>query len=316
MAWSFTLNLEPATDGEFVYNLKEALKTAGRTVTSSGDATNFSSSSDVITTAAEMNTTDAWFVIEDQNGYQWCFQNVAALRWSVSFSKTGVFTGGSATVRATATDEVVVGPDSGSNIFGTDNSYRQDIIIGASGEEYSWLTYSRVRATGVVRTVWWQDGVVNPSASDPYPVVLGGCGVSTNQWGVSNAGFWRAAAKPSDGAISLLIDSAGTQTLVNHAFEVPGMLTTATIISAGYLNPYSDQYADNTVDTFPMRYVVNSNVSPVGPRIAKGESRLFRSNPSGSPAPVAFDQTTTRDRTFWGFVSVPWDGVTVPNSGA
>ena len=104
---------------ECVYEAKELLKSAGWTVTSSGDASSYSSSSDLLTSEALVDVPLAWFVIEDPDDIRsFCVQTITASDdgtpssrhlFRVKYSRAAGFAGGSpsATQVPSATDEGV-----------------------------------------------------------------------------------------------------------------------------------------------------------------------------------------------------------------
>lgn len=108
------VNLLPASMGETLYWIKEALKQAGWVVKASSDGTTYNSTSDIITSAGAvsngMGNANAWFRIQHPSGAgnrEYLFQRTSGeLNAKVYYSAIAGCTGGSpnATTLPTATD--------------------------------------------------------------------------------------------------------------------------------------------------------------------------------------------------------------------
>ena len=124
------VNRFPATHAEAIWNLKETLKDAGWTVTSSGTGTSgtYSASTDLITTPTILAGVRAWFVIREPSGAggrEWCWQRGNNNNeWRVKISPAQGFVGGSpnANTVPSASDQGVImgGGTDGSPTYDTD----------------------------------------------------------------------------------------------------------------------------------------------------------------------------------------------------
>lgn len=161
MAWIFTydgtadtaVNLLPATAGETLWYIKEALKQAGWTVEASGDGLSaYGASSDVLTSgntgANGYGNTKAWARLADPSGTREFIlqKGSSAQTMRMKFSHSAGFTGGSpsATVTPSATDEQTIHgggtdavPTYGSNALPTDGTYRLHVAAD-NAAPYGW----------------------------------------------------------------------------------------------------------------------------------------------------------------------------------
>lgn len=111
MGYTYAQIDAPATHGAIMYAFKEALVAAGAVVASSGDATSYSSSGDLITSAAIAQTPNAWWRIQLQNGVEMTFQcGSNPYDWRIKADVGAGFVTGSpsATQTPTGADEVEV----------------------------------------------------------------------------------------------------------------------------------------------------------------------------------------------------------------
>ncbi len=186
MAITWSLNLSPATGSEAMFNIKTALKAAGWTVPRSGSGSGGSTTtSDLITTAGTgvggMANTNCWFVIQQPvGGRQFCIQRGSSTAWWIQYSFSAGFSGGSpsATVAATATDayNILATSSSGIALFGTDNTYKQNIMVDGSSP-YGFYSVGWPSGGGAVNHLFMMDPVTStPSDTDPYVLLASGKG--------------------------------------------------------------------------------------------------------------------------------------------
>ena len=177
MAKQTQSNLAPATGAAAMFALQNFLRDdLGFVIARSGDgiAAFDATGTSVITTGGSgangMANADAWFVAEDSAGeYSWLFQrNASDISWEVQYSAEAGFTGGSATVKATATDQVQL---LDGTLFLSNNTYRWHLegndapISGV----YRWTATATVNGTGLPRTLVGHEAL----AVGSYPTLVG-----------------------------------------------------------------------------------------------------------------------------------------------
>lgn len=119
MAFAFQTIASTNSAAEIIFNLKTVMKANGWTVMSSSDGSAYSSSSDLITTIAKMETANAWFRIRQPSGgvapnagtREFTFQTLTGTTdIRIKYSLIGGFTGGSPGILQTpsASDERMV----------------------------------------------------------------------------------------------------------------------------------------------------------------------------------------------------------------
>jgi hypothetical protein len=192
-----------------VYTFKEFMKTGGGagpgwTVTSSGDGLSaYSSSSDVITGsgtgANNIGNTSSWFVLQSPDRRQFLFfRGSANSLWVILYSKGGLFTGGTASTRPTATDAGIVLGQSGNSDpttttpqtwFNTATAYFHFGADDANG--YSFYITSYAQTTGTTNTggIFYDEvTVLDPTIDDDPRIIYIACGNSTNEWASQSVG--------------------------------------------------------------------------------------------------------------------------------
>ena len=120
MAFRFKKNLlSTGTDGTIIYEFKEFMKSAspngpGWTVKLSSNGTTFGAG-DNITSKSVLTTTNTWFVLRDPaNKRELMFQHTGSgYLYLIRYSASVGFSGGSATVAPTATDQKIILSNSG-----------------------------------------------------------------------------------------------------------------------------------------------------------------------------------------------------------
>lgn len=186
-------NIGPCTTGpQAVFALKQWLTsthggTKFWTVTRSGDGTT-GGSGDYITHsgsgAGGLNNNDAWFVLRDPDGNrEILFQRSSSgsAYWKLLYSKGCMFTGGTGSSRATATDEKswlklrAAGP---SSIFTGSSFYCHVCCEGDTpdGDVYPFWMICRQSGSGLVASSFVLDSVIDalsPAADDDKAVLMG-----------------------------------------------------------------------------------------------------------------------------------------------
>lgn len=193
-------NVSPASQVENIFFLKETMKTAGYTVTGSGDGLSAHSAvGDIITTALTgangLDNPNAWFTIQQPAGgsgsYQgtreWLFQRDpaspgTAYIWKCEYSGPQIIfdqATGSATVSPDGTTPELVKSFNNSSgfttILPTNKTYTFQIRIGDSTENFHWYCISYPNGGGAINSrIAFVPLCVNSDAtSDTDPFILG-----------------------------------------------------------------------------------------------------------------------------------------------
>lgn len=320
--YTYYTNLSTLSGSDFVFILKEGLKTAGWTVRRSGGGSAgwFSSSSDGFSTTGSattqgLNPTSAWFTIRDPNGFrEFLFQRGATLattNWKIFYSADGVgFVTGSAnaTVAPSASDGVQVLGTNGATatLLQDDFTYWGDIAIGDAAEEYSFYALTRLTRDGVGNAdIFALDILKDPNANDADPAVV-----------VVNATFGDTLFRDSEtmgggfayGWYKKNTDLQRFVTMGGSAMfaDIAG---TTVLFSAFSVDPYNGKFP-----ALPIWYIKNRSTYS----IYKGRSRLFKQisrHSSGGPFTTAGsigggigNTNSAKTKLYLGMVSVPYSG--------
>lgn len=185
MSFSYDVNNVGGANGgaEIMYDLKALLVAQGWSVVASGGGTSsglYSSSGDVISSVTIMNTSRAWFRIQDPGGTrEFCIQRGSSGEryWWIKYSALDKFTGGTPDEddMPTATDEQNVHGSSttGESLFGVASSYKYH--LGAEdAAPYPFYAFAATNGTGVVAGVFLFDYFEPGSypSADADPVVV------------------------------------------------------------------------------------------------------------------------------------------------
>ena len=196
MAKQASVNVIAAEPGEAVYNLMTVLIAAGWTHVASSDGTTFSTVSNQITAASDLNQ-DAFFVLEDPGGRrQYAFQrgNASGSQWLILYSALdGFTTGGDATTVPSATDEVEIkgnGARAAATWFGDTANIRTHAVAEDSptGDVYPFWIVSMPVGVVTVENLMWVAPLIpgsfpaeaspaTPSTGDADPCLV--CAVSS-----------------------------------------------------------------------------------------------------------------------------------------
>lgn len=324
-----TTNLTPATSGEAIFKLKELLKTAGWVVQRSGDGTNFQSSAgnanDVITTAAEMNTSTAWFIILDPSGKRMLmFQKGASTgQWKVGYiypvaGAAQTLSSGSATVASTPSTGAEVLKGTGAYPYtqaawfsGTDGTYR--CSIGAdNAAPYGFYVACWTTSTASTLTsggAFFFDPMLSGSypSEDVDPVVLY-CPQTTSQ----SDSPWLAVSLSSEAVAAsddnpvkgyLRKELTGGAWVSISAMQLCTANPSIVFPAGAGSNPHNLKD-----DGVPIVYArLGTLPTPCG---YKGVSSFIRWVSANRATGQALTVSSTRDRVVVGHVSLPWDGST------
>jgi len=315
MAYTDDLNnVSPASQAAAIFDLKEAMKTAGYTVRGSGDGiATHSAVGDIITSAASgaggIDNTNAWFTVRQSSGgsapfsgtREWTFQRGAAsYSWACEYSgpdTTFDQSTGNATTRPTGVvpgDIKSFAEGAGTQtVFPTTLNFTYQIRVGDSSENFQWFLICYPSGGGNINSrVFFAP--VSPdtiTATEDDPFILS----------ADNAALtWQTIASITASNVFAWQGKNGT---VNTYAEVGALIyqSTAGIVfpAISGSNPQSNE--DNSTPIFWGRRSADSS-----PGFKGGTSTLqWKGNPRvtgellGSKSKVCFDDTV------W-----PWDGST------
>jgi len=176
MAFHYDVNNAAITGPQAVFKLKTLLVAAGWVVRSSGDSLSaFSSSGDVITSgntgAGGLGNGTAWFVIEmpTMNGVnrQLMFERSNDTSWVIKYSYSAHFSGGSASVPATATDSISL--SNGFSIFPGNSTYRWNAAADDAAPYGFWASQFAIGGGNPNGCIcMFPLNQTDPSDADPY----------------------------------------------------------------------------------------------------------------------------------------------------
>lgn len=347
-------NLTPATGCVAMYNLLNALiSNCVWILEGYGDGTANESNAGGLTWGAGTISSGAsgahglcngtsWVRVREPSGTRELLvqRNSSNTSWAWHYSVGGLFTGtgnGALTfnVAPTATDvtRLVANADTnaaGQTIFGTDNTYRQQIgcdSAGTSSSGYGWFMVDYPTAGGEAKELWYMDPTTGNSDPDPYVFGFGSISnnlthVTTNvgttetsssymnrsdQAATSNGGYacgYLGSTSSSTNFVTLDASGIVAYAAGNHYIAAPGNLGTDVNTSN-----------DNAFPLFWTRHGSNfgatSLTAPVG---YKGLSSLFLwlSTVRGNNFDLVTITTTGDHLVINGSLLVPWNN-TVPN---
>lgn len=334
---SSTTSLYCATNGEALFRLKEALKSWGWVIQASSDGTNFSNTAgnlnDQITTVAEMNNANAWFVIKEPTaqGRQYAMKRFSATSYLVVYiprdgsNNTQAASGaGTATALPTYTTSVALHgtlPNTGaSSWFSTEGTSYFHIGVDDAAP-YSFYMIGATVGTGAPEGgSWIRDGMLSGSYPagdvDPYVNFLGkvtGVTGSVNCLNVRNLSYATGSTlfnQALSGNCYLRKNLSG-ETYVSIQAQWPSNKSaTGTTTVVNVHNFGTDNHAGR-IYTMPLVWIrgtTNSQAVPVG---WKGISSFLRWTMLSRSGGTTLTISSTRDRVIFGDINVPWDG-TVP----
>ena len=311
MAFTFNVNgSAPATFAACIFALKEQLKTAGWTVTSSSDGTTFNGSGDQIsssgTGAGGMDRGNAWFAIQMPGGTRAFAIQLTQVgsgvngHWRVRYSPSVGFSGGSASVMASASDQVTLLNSAGWT-NSSDGSVRVEIGCD-NASPYGFYMFLENNGAGTVR----EDGclIFEPLVGtvtgdvDPYVVILNKAG---------SAGF--------DVGTSGIVDFDEGEpvekwALLGSSFTNVSGLSIASFdgLNWHYVSPQHTPAGSLNV-MLPVTFALRSAVG--GTTGWKGVSTNLVWNGPGNSGFSTFSVSTTRDYIALSTsLAVPWNGST------
>jgi hypothetical protein len=336
MAYTILPNLQPATGGEAIWRLKEALVAAGWVVAGSGTGTGggYSAAGDVHAPggayAGTLDLGTAWFRLRapvsmsPRREFVFFLPTAGGLTWRILYSSDGTgFTGGtpSATARPTATDEqnVFNAPSSTNPLLPANLSYRTDIWIGDAASGFNWFFGCRQPTDGFgntnlsgYRSAIFFDVLVSASCNtaDVDQAVVGV--QSPTGLAVPSTSPWLSTISPGasvSGIMGWFKKGLAGATWTCYPFVFPAN-TDGGQLRVRAETGYNGYDADGLYQTYAVWYwrIAGSQ----GGR--KGKSTLFRTGQTGfgfmrlngGPSPAAMTILNI------GYVVLPWDGATKP----
>lgn len=322
MAYSYYVNQTISSGSEGFYRIKEILKTAGWSVTSSGDGLSaYSNSSDVITGFASgangMANTRAWFIATHPtlDGYQRsiCVQ-ATALTVRVKVSVNG-FVGGSpsSTVVPSATDEILLfgsGTDASPTLatfFDAAANVRLNLIAGGSSEGYSFYMCGMRITTGGLGGLILMEKLTDTNALDIDPYIYymqGGSSYPTSALNNLTSHDWvtEGSSPPycyvRKGYSNFSISKVYVSWFGTHS----GSASNQMIGTAG-TDPY-----DGADIHFPVMIFVTSNTT-TGIAVTHYKGKAANIKLAGT-ARTSLDTTAAKTQVYAGPFVFPWNGST------
>jgi len=169
MTWQFDVNnsISSNSGAEWLYGHKVLLVSCGWTVPRSGDGTT-GGDGDNISSVASLTDVNSWMVLRrPDDGAEWCFSmggTSTTDRWDVLYSKGALFTGGTSSARATATDEQYLCTDA-SDLFISGSSVWNYCADDAA--PYGWVLQN-TDSGGLILYDPMAEGTYHPDDPDPY----------------------------------------------------------------------------------------------------------------------------------------------------
>lgn len=297
------------TGVEFAYQLKELLKRAGWTVPQSGTGTSGSyGTSDLITSAAVLGTSRAWFEIRDPAGTRaFTFQRISNdANFRIKYAATGGFAAGTedttGAANTAAEEKVLLGsgtdasPSGGT--FGSVSGSKLLYMVADNEAPYGFCVYSKAQASSTDHTLFFLDPLRPGSYAntDTDPVVIG----CVNGWtsngltSLNSGGLWAWFVKDTESA----------------AFQNVGASYMAGWMSSNNLSPGGGTDPETGKDiTIPLIWgrAPGSFSAPAG---WKGVSSLFTCVLASRQNGDTLSEASTRDRILiqYGQWAMPWNG--------
>jgi hypothetical protein len=303
-----------------IYALKTALVAAGWTVPSSGSGTSgsYSSSTDLITSAAVLNSAKAWFrLAAPGGGREWCFQRDATypMYWRVKYTPSAGFVAGSPAkdVTPSAAIECVLcggGTDASPTmsyafgLYGGSTAPYLAHIVADNASPYGFCMWGYRTDTWAPIVRFFMDpllaGTYPGSDPDPYVVCCeianGGAG-----WGyVGTAGNGEVANNGMRACFGTPAVSANYVTVgipVMRAYNTSNKTMPAGIGT----NPYS--FKDESPRAMYIR-----RAGAGSPNGYKGLSSMFRATGPFRGLGETGSKASSRDYIRCGDLLLPWDG--------
>jgi hypothetical protein len=331
MSFSFYVNQSPATGAEAVLSFKAGLKLNGWTVPMSSDGLTLNGSGDQISQAGSgangMANNSAWFVVQQPSGgsapqagsRQYLLQRSATdnRQWRIKYSFGGLFTGGSATVAPTATDEqILLGTGNAAasgytNWFSTDGTYRVNTVVDNASPFGFWFA-TWLSGSGVASATLMMDPLAAGSFSvgelDPYLIYMG---TSADSQAPYTAAHLCSEVYGPRGYIR--------KGLQNEIFgAVPGVAYFSSSDTGGSFRQTAPGFCGTDHITakenlLPLLYIrrTANNSPPAQGGGYKGISSFMRWVPSVRATGDAMTISSPGDRIVIEAVTLPWNGTTV-----
>lgn len=297
---AFTITQEfPLSDHEAWWLLKEKLVAAGASVKSSSDATTYGAGDNLSaggpypqSGAGSFANTNAWMVIQFPavGGVtrEVCFQKTASVgRIVFYYSSDGTgFSGGTATVRPTATDEQFL-QNNGDNVHEVANPQETEVTfwVGDATEGYSWMMQVRQQGFKWILSLSFMDVVTSPVTGDTDPCVMCCHTDNSNSPFSSSGGVFSATAVNNATSTNIAgwLDKGGLDEWVAWPLCYPGMTAgTGGAVQIWHrgVNAWQGPNDAGNYDMMPAVYSRGEQTFTSNSKGFKGISRLFRIIPS------------------------------------
>lgn len=295
---------------EVIYYLKQTLKQAGWTVTSSSDGTTYNSTGDQITKAGSgaggLNNASAWFVVKQPGSVagaqrQIMIQKITGeYNWTVKLSCASGFSGGNATTAPTASDSQTLANAVSiwSGAFTAGSTVRLSIAAD-NAAPYSFYAITYAGSTGTPSGGFAVDGLASgtydSNDGDPYiyffPTYTNNFTTAALSGGSAQCYRNATVGQTYVGATFTTISAATLNS--SAASAVPGNLPA---------NPYSTK--DEVYPIMWVKVTTNQMFKGVGSMIKwTGQSR-------GNGDTLSITSSGSKDRINLGTFNLPWNGST------
>lgn len=341
MNYIFDTGVDPTagvtyTSSSWAWLLKELLKAAGWEIQASSDGTNVSNTpgngNDQITSLAEMNTNNAWYVIKQpaiargwgrKGGRQFIVRRgTSATSWMLAYvpldaaeaAQTPTVAGTTTAVPVFTTREALVGtlPDTTAAFAGTGGSGAHRLLIGAADEAPYGFYYGAWDASANLTASMFYFDPLEPDSvesedEDPYVV----CATNTNPWS------WQGIGSVTAGPMAYWRKGLTGESFNAIGGAIYAVFRTPSIIRALPRDigrsPYSKR--ERNLPIWYMRQGTDGSDVYRGIQI-KGTSSLFRWKNGAWHTALRLSEQVSNDRLVLGDCVVPWPPAITPLVGA
>jgi hypothetical protein len=336
---SSTLMLTVASSGALMYALKELLKAAGWEVQASSDGINVSNTAgnanDQITSAVEMNTSNAWFVIKqpDQRGghgpggRQFIFRRGASdANWLVAYvprqaesagggAQAPTANGTTAAIPTFTATHALVGtlPDTAGAFFSAASSRRWQLCAQDADPfgfyMIGWTTGAPgtggVTTPGALLFDPLEPGTFDEDDQDPYAIYCVGTAASGTPF-TFNGSFAASPSAPNT-TLGLTPGAYYRKGLTREGFYPHTALPLMDTVRSAYgLNPI-DPKREQSLPVIYGRRCISGTTTTERTQI-KGQSMFARWKAAGVPTGSRFSRGgISNNRIVVGDVTLPWD---------
>ena len=340
MSWIFNTGAASTaavshTNSDWAWLLKELLKAAGWEVQASSDGTNVSNTpgngNDQITSAAEMNNNNAWYVIKQpaitrgwgrKGGRQFIIRRgTSASNWMIAYvpldaaeaAQASTANGTTTAVPTYTTRHALVGtlPDTTAAFGSTGGSGLNRLVIGANNAApYGFFMGAYVRTNGTISGGMFlfdplEPDSVDPDDEDPYVV----CATNTNGWHYQGLGSITAGPQAY-----YRKGLAGEGFYPIAAAYYACFRTSDTFMVPRHIGRNPNGKQERNLPVFYMRSAIDgANLYPgVG---LKGASSVWRWKSGAYHIATRLTEFVADDRFVMLDAVVPWDSSTTPEMG-